>query len=58
LTSVNFITEDKMLCYTYLNENRMFTNKLDTALFGKENAWEAGGVRERFWQYSKFNLHT
>jgi len=24
---------------------------------GKENAWEAGGVRERVWQNYKFNLH-
>jgi hypothetical protein len=34
-----------MLWYNYLYENKMFTNKQDAALLGKENAWEVrGGV--------------
>jgi hypothetical protein len=41
LTNINFISEDKMLWYTYLCENKMFTNKLDPALFGKGKAQEA-----------------
>jgi len=41
----------KMKCFdTHIYENKMFTNKKDAALFGKENAWEAGGVRERVWR--------
>ncbi len=36
-----------MLEYTYLYENRMFTNKWDTALFGKGNAWAASKVKTR-----------
>ncbi len=37
-----------MLWYTYLYENIMFTNKLDEALFRKENAWVEGGVRDKW----------
>jgi len=36
-----------MLLYNYLYENIMFTNKWDTALFGKESAREVGGGVER-----------
>jgi len=37
-----------MLWYNYLNENTIFTNKWDTALFGeKESALGARGVVER-----------
>ena len=32
---------------SYLCENTMFTNKWETALWGKENAWEARGGVER-----------
>ena len=38
--------KDRLLCYTYLYENGMFTNKQDAALSGKENAQEA--VFEQF----------
>ncbi len=39
------MNEEQMHLYNYLYENKMFTNKRDTALLGKENAWEArGGV--------------
>ncbi len=37
----------KMLWYTYLYENTMFTTKLDPSLFGKGKAWEAGWGKER-----------
>jgi len=36
-----------MLRYNYLYEKKMFTNKWDAALFGKESAREAGGGVER-----------
>ncbi len=31
-TKVNFIPEDRMLRYTYLYENRMFTNKMRSSI--------------------------
>ncbi len=31
---IKFITEDRMLRNTYLYDNRMFTNKVNKALFG------------------------
>jgi len=41
------IIEDKMLWYTYLYENTMFTNKWDPALFGKGKTWVAKKGNER-----------
>jgi len=35
-----------MLWYTYLYENRMFTNKMRRSIIWKGNAWEAGWVRK------------
>ncbi len=36
-----------MQWYTYLYENKIFTNKWDPALFGKGKAWVAGKGKER-----------
>ncbi len=37
------MTEEQMHLCNYLYENKMFTNKRDAALLGKENAWEVRG---------------
>ena len=42
------MTEDKMLWYTYLYENILFTNKWDTALIiERKDAWEASAEESR-----------